>query len=98
EIIRRVGDRLAAPVRATDARAVPEVNGISPAQKNALVTFAAVPAIFPHFRAGTVPHDQADAAPLRGDEVFDVTMVAGERLAGVTRLGDDLAANFIRAG
>jgi hypothetical protein len=44
-----------------------------------------------------VPHDQADAASFRGDEVFNVTMVAGERLAGVAGLGNDLAAHFIRA-
>src|SRR5215217_8284079 len=97
EIIRRVGDRLATPVGATDARAVPQVNRISPAQENALVTFTAVPAVFPNLGAGAVPHDQADAAPFRRDEIFDVTMIAGERLAGVTGLGDNLAANFIRA-
>src|SRR5215213_10401513 len=97
EIIRRVGNRLATPVRATDARAVPQVNRVSPAQENALVAFATVPAIFPYLGAGAVPHDQADPAPFRGDEVFDVTMVAGERLAGVAGLGDNLAADFIRA-
>jgi hypothetical protein len=97
EILRGVGDRLATPVRATDARAVPQVNGISLAQEDALVTFAAVPAVFPHLRAGTVPQDQADAAPFHGNKVFNITMDAGECLAGITGLGNDLAADFIRA-
>src|SRR5207245_3193223 len=92
EIIRRVGDRLATPVRATDARAVPQVNRIPPAQENAFITFAAVPAVFPNLRAGTVPHDQADATPFRRDDVFDVTMVAGKRLPGIIGLGNAHAA------
>src|SRR3954452_18503163 len=98
EIVRRVGDRLAAPVGATDARAVPQVNRISPAPESALAALAAVPAVFPHLGAGTVPHDQADAAPFRRDKIFDVTMIAGERLAGITGLGDDLATHCIRTG
>src|SRR5262249_25574219 len=96
KIFRSVGDRLAAPVRTADARAVPQIDGISPAQEDALVAFAAVPAVFEYLRARAVPHDQADLAPFRRNEIFDVTMVAGQRLAGVAGLGHDLAADLKR--
>ena len=94
EIVGRVGDRLATPVGA-DARAI---DRIALAQEHALETLAAVPAILPHLRAGGVPHDQPDAAPFLMDEIFDIAMVAGERLAGIAGFCDDLAADLIGAG
>src|SRR5262249_46382110 len=98
EILGLVVDRLAAPVGAAHARAVPQVDRITAAQEDALVALAAVPAVLPHLGGRAVPHDQADRPALGGDEVLDVAVVAGERLARVGRVADDLAADFIGAG
>ena len=78
-LVRR-GD--AAPVRAADARAVPEIHGEAAPQENALKAFAAVPAVLPRDGARAVPHQEVHGARLDGNLVFDDAVIAMQRRCG----------------
>src|SRR5437773_254837 len=56
--------------------AVPDVDGESAAQEDALVTFAAVPAIQKRRRRGAVPHHEVDPARVHRNLVIDVAVIA----------------------
>src|SRR5690606_19973399 len=71
----------AAPIRAADARAVPQVHGDAAPQKDALEALAAVPPPLPGDRARAVPHQEIHCARACGNLILDHAVIAAQRSA-----------------
>ena len=90
-----VGVILATPVGPAHARPIPDVCRIAGAQQLGLIALAPIPPPLPHRRAGAVPQEQRRALGIDRDLVFDMAMVADQRLGG--RIAEHLAAGLERA-
>src|SRR5690606_29598819 len=71
-----------APVGATDARSIPNVDRVAAPQEDTLKAFAAVPASLPSYGARAVPHQQAYRSGSRRNLILDHTVIAVKRRLG----------------